>query len=237
MKKPVILLLISIFIQVVVIEAGTTDIFYATEDVTVEYVTADGSTNNYDFGWLFVQGDGAENLTSSVRTSLLKFDLSGIPDYAVIDSATFWILQFDDGSGTEAAGSYVGVHYVSDDSWTEAGFTDWSLLPAASNFIDEQKNTVDPIYYSWNLLAPGDSGDYWESWADDLENDDDLLSLMLIAKYESKDNYALFYSSEYLANYRPYLNIEYTIIPAPSAIILSGLGISLFGVLRKRKIL
>jgi hypothetical protein len=233
MKKLLILSMMCVFAYVGIGSASTTVTFYAVEDVMVD---SEGIPLAEHL--LSTQGDGIGRETGSVRRSYLKFNLldSLIPDNALIESAFFGIYQAEHTeSGAGVSGPWVGVYYVGNDSWTES--INWGSKPGYEpGFIDWEQNTVEDRYYEWNLLTPGggSGGSYWDNWSADLV--DNYLSLMIMAQNELTDNYARFYSSEYaFGNQRPYVRIEYSIIPAPSALMLGGIGLWAFGWLRKHK--
>jgi hypothetical protein len=177
------------------------------------------------------------------RDSYLKFDLTSIPDSAQVQSAYLGVWYYYDRStgGFGAGDPDVVVKHVSDDSWTEGGITynnQPSLSAVSKRFVDIvylPEGTGDGYYVEWDLLAPtgGDPDVY--SWQSDLLADlvDDRVSFVIDPLHTDLNNSALFYSRE--GTYAPYLRIEYTIIPAPSAFVLSGIGLGLVSWLRKRK--
>ena len=238
MKKVLILLLMGLFVQV-----GTIQAIPDYDQDPIADIIVDSGGYVFDLDYISAQGYGDENpLIESVQRSYLMFDLSSIPDNAVIDSAVFGVYWTQYDTAIDMYGGlsdpWVTLHYVESDSWDESGFDgatdEWLDQPSHGGFIDEEQNTVSSIIaYEWDLLDT--TGTPWD-WAVDLANDDNLISLMLMATVETTDNVSWFNSME-CSDYRPYLRIEYTIIPEPSSIILGGLGIGVFGALRRRKTL
>ncbi|MBN1555040.1 MAG: DNRLRE domain-containing protein [Phycisphaerae bacterium] len=157
--------------------------------------------------------------------SILKFDLSEIPNSATILGATLHLYCL------ATCDEYVYAYRVSDDNWDENTVT-WNTYlpdttdPAKSTYLDTQR-----VYVPSN-------GDYWETWnlmALNWQADlaDNLLTLMLTADPQSSHYYspANMASKEYeLGSKIPYIEIEYT--PEPASLTLMALGV--MALLRRR---
>ncbi len=190
---------------------------------------------NYgDENVLAIQGtdDGMFGLPSK-KESYLKFDLSEIPDNAVITSAVFgvYLLATSDEGGMVP--SHASLHYVADDSWAEMDIT-WSGSSAKPDYnpgyIDEEFEMADIGYYEWDLLFSNAGEFTWSNYADDLAADVVSLMLKVSTNDENENNFTDYGSSEADEGVRPYLKITY--VPEPLTIALLGLG-GLF--LRRRR--
>lgn len=247
MKKVLILLLMGVFFQVGTAGAVETYFVNPIEDATVKIGINDDASEYSDdnFGLdtlLSVQGTTGEN-PDSWQQSFLKFDLSGIPDNAVIETAVFgiYLYEYTDADTIDnPSNPWVVVYYVGDDSWIETGTgaINWDNQPDDADIDDGyiqawQETTSVDENYEWNLLDETTT-----FWWDDPEVDllDNNITLMIAVEDDGVNNYARFYSSE-AGDSHPYLNITYTVIPEPSSMILGGLGIGVFGALRRRKTL
>ena len=184
-------------------------------------VDSTSSTTNYGYeGYLSIQGISFP-FTTSIQESFLMFDLSTIPDTAVVDSAILYVYAYDYESAASAA--LASLHYVGDDTWDEGDIT-WVNAPTFdAGYFDDQISINADGWYSWDLLDSSGT-DSWADYSVDLQ--DDLISLMIKALNENSLNSAQFYSDEYSDRLlRPYLEITYTVIPAPGAICLAAIGI------------
>jgi len=174
---------------------------------------------------LWVQGSAA--VLGSKRMSYLKFDLSSIPDDAIITSAEFGIYFYERNGG--GIGGWiapeVSLHRVSDDTWTEGGIN-YNNQPAiltpgsiSDPFVDILQ-PQQPGYLTWDLLIPTSPPLY--SWQSDYSSDlvDNYVSFLIQPAELDKNQWAKFWSKE--NTYQPYLKIEY--IPEPATVALLGFG-------------
>jgi hypothetical protein len=135
------------------------------------------------------------------RRSYLKFDLSGIPDNAIITSAKLHLYRYEG----EAEGETIGSYYVSDDTWTESGIT-WNNAPAMGSQM------------SSTAVGPDDGGYIWDvtSQVSSEITGDDILSVGLKFAVESKTKHQDFCDRELTGDncndvQGPYLEIVYTL--------------------------
>lgn len=150
--------------------------------------------------------------------SILKFDLSAVPDSATITSAT--LNMYCRGFCNELVFAYRMDH----DDWSENTATWNSYSPYFGDKLQLDARQVTVINYD----PP-----YWEEWdmsGMDWQNDldDNVLTVMLTAWVESTNYYspANMASKEYRdvsgIAYEPYLRIEY--VPEPAMITMLGLA-------------
>ncbi|MBU1196242.1 MAG: VPLPA-CTERM sorting domain-containing protein [Proteobacteria bacterium] len=164
--------------------------------------------------------------------SLLMFDLSAIPDAAIITGATLHIYSIPTSS------AYVSLNRMADDNWAEGAVTWNSYQGSFSSAQNMGGHTVvhtnsDPAWEEFSMVLNN-----W-SWADDLS--DNQLTLML-GSVTNDGAYSVgttFYSKEWDAhnstNFRPYLTVEYSQVPVPAAVWLFASGlIGLVGLRRKQ---
>ncbi|WAC08890.1 MAG: DNRLRE domain-containing protein [Thermodesulfobacteriota bacterium] len=172
------------------------------------------------------------NYTSPTRYRIyrgfLQFDLSGIPDNAIITTAELWV--YYGGANPQNCSLY----YVPSDS-AVTNTMSWNSQPAPSGAaLDEQFLDMNNRWTTFNILAVPN---VW-NFASDLS--DNLLSLLIKGCESSGGPYILsqFSTLEALpgTDLDPYLVIEYTVrpVPIPAALWLVGSGlIGLFGFRRK----
>jgi hypothetical protein len=154
--------------------------------------------------------------------SYLKFDLSAIPDSAVITKAELHLWSYTplvDGNPAYSNNPVVDLKYVSNDEWDESTIT-WNTRPLPEG--SSLDTGLTPTYYVWQIfdLLKGN----W-NYSQDLT--DNNLSLLLKEGETLPANAAraLFFSDEtYQKDYmRPYLYIE--TVPEPATMLLLGLGL------------
>ena len=135
--------------------ATATDSVVPTHALLPAIADADVEDGNPD-----MNNGAAENLyvqSASTNASFygderiwLKFDLSGIPAGATIDSATLKLYCW--GNFEATANLPADVHSCSDDSWTETGIS-WNTQPVPGGVLDTEildVGTVD-VWYGWDV--------------------------------------------------------------------------------------
>jgi hypothetical protein len=184
------------------------------------YVSSSSPDTVYSGGSQIIQLSVA-----SALSSYLKFDLSAIPDGAVLQSAVLSIRTL-----TNPGAYNVALTRVSNDNWVESTLT-YNTRPDLSGttnvLVASAAVTGNPSYYT-NIAF----GSAWSQFSDDLS--DNFLSLKLTRV--SGTGTANFASSENAANYYwPYLTIAYqTPVPIPGAVWLLGTGLLGLVAIRRR---
>jgi len=114
-----------------------------TADATVDSNEADsnkGGENNLEVS------DTSQEFFGGIKRSYLKFDLSGLPEEAIIESAYLKLNTFMLG-GTHN----VGAHYCSDNTWQEHEIT-WNNAPDFNeDVLDEVVVAKDSTWYGWKV--------------------------------------------------------------------------------------
>ena len=201
------------------------------------FVHSGAPATNYGSSPGLASGNLVSGNTLLLWTSLLKFDLSSIPDNLTITGATLHMYQVN-GAGFNRTVGTTAAH-VADDSWTE-GTTTWNSQPVAGAVLGTSPDNADYRGWSeWDLLATGQ----WDPTADQA---DDLLSLA-VSEIPASSSHNWCSKESDLANClapgetapvgslrRPYLEI--TFVPLPAAIWLFGCGlVSLTGMASRKK--
>lgn len=213
---------------------------------TDTYIDRDNPTSNFGTLWYI----HTYRMGSTVdRSGLFKFDLTGqIPQNAVITSATLsvWVYQlldFDSNDWVDIGPYRVGQYR----DWVETQAT-WNVFKGSSYWsspgceyvpYDRAANPDSTIrfyqssavnrYYDWNVTA---SVQAW--YAGTAANNG---WLMRIAANDGSGGEGIsFYSKEYSSiSYRPYLTINYTIIPEPSGLLALCTGVLGLLAMRRKK--
>jgi len=208
----------------------------AIEDTYVDSMDTSGVFGNEEL--LNIQGTAPGMFSlGSIQQTFLKFELEGaIPENAMITAAVFGIYYAGQQSGGfTTADPSAFLYYVSDDTWSEDTL-DWDAAQSLGSNPDPL--TGDPYTlgdedtaHEWDLFSG--SGFNWTGWQVDL--DDGYISFLMTVELEEVNNYANFYSSEYgTASMRPYLDITYTVVPEPTSMALTLIGISSLAAIRKK---
>ena len=143
---------------------------------------------------------------TNVRRTYLKFDLSGLPSGAIIDSAILHLYRTED--------SDIPSAYTTTDAWTETGIT-WNNQPGPGTFICDGA-LESGNWFKWNLT----------SYVASEFAGDKIVSVVLKFKVESgSDQHMDFTSSEGTWNQRPWLEISYHMPPPTATITFSQVGV------------
>jgi len=141
-----------------------------------------------------VEWDSKKNEVTNLRRTYLKFDLSGLPSGAIIDSAILHLYR-------TTADPDIPSAYQTTDGWTEAGIK-YSNQPGAGAFVAD--GTPGSAWIRWDIT----------SYAASEFAGDKIVSVMMKFKTETgSDQHADFTSREGTWNQRPWLEISYSMPP------------------------
>jgi hypothetical protein len=130
-----------------------------------------------------------DHSVENLRRTYLKFDLSGLPSGAVIDSAILHLYR--------TTGAQIPSAYKTTDAWTEMGIK-WNNQPGPGDFVAD--GALGSAWIHWDIT----------SYAASEFAGDKILSTVLKFKTESgSDQHADFTSREGTWNQRPWLEISY----------------------------
>lgn len=213
--------------------------YYGTTDT---YLDRDYSTTNYGTSYYIRVYRTADRID---QNGLIKFDLTDqIPQGAVITSAVLSLylcelVNFDTNDWAD-----VGVYRVGQyRDWVETQAT-WNVFKGSSYWSQgggeyvpyDRAATPDSVlrfyktsplgYYNWTVTSSV------QAWYNGNANNNGWL--IRIAGNDGVGGEGVtFYSKEYSTGWRPYLTINYTLIPEPSGILALSAG--LFGLLALRR--
>ncbi|MGB9588618.1 MAG: DNRLRE domain-containing protein [Armatimonadota bacterium] len=213
--------------------------YYGTTDT---YMYRDYPTTNYGTSYYIRVYRTADRVD---QNGLIKFDLSGqIPQGAVITSAILSLnvcelVNFDTNDWAD-----VGVYRVGQyRDWVETQAT-WNVFKGSSYWSqggaeyvpsDHAANPDSVIrfyktsptgYYHWTVTSSV------QAWYGGSAANNGWL-VRIAGNDGSGGEGVTFYSKEYSSSWRPYLTINYTLIPEPSSILALSAG--LFGLLALRR--
>lgn len=162
------------------------------------YIDEDHASTNYGSSTRLKVGYEKDSYSHSIagteKRALIGFDLSAIPENALIVDAHLYV-------NVAMAGAYTATYiYRVTGAWTENGVT-WNNQPSTTS--------VDKSYYSVIEFSDGtgwDSDGVKTLLSSMLANNSDSM-MILIREFDSNDHISEFYSSE--GGYAPYLEVEY----------------------------
>lgn len=132
----------------------------------------------------------------------LKFDLSSIPDNAVINSVTLYLYCYS----TKSVALDLRVYHTNDD-WQDTAVT-WNQQPGTTTLLGNRVGLTVNSWNSWSLSPSGISEDLA----------DNTLSLQIRhanESLESPGSYGWFRSTEYDLSAAAALDINYSLPPPP----------------------
>jgi hypothetical protein len=213
--------------------------YYGTTDTYIDY---DNPNSNYGpVSYIRTY----KTSTRIERSGLIKFDLTGqLPQGAVITNAVLSLYAYDFINFVgDDDWAYVGVYRIGQyRDWVESQAT-WYVFKGSSYWSVagcegvpwDRSGTYDsqvyfyghptPGYYHWNVTS---SVQAWYSGS--APNNGWLIRIVSSYSHEGVD----FYSKDHsIVGYRPYLTINYTVIPEPSSLLALSAG--LVGLLSMRR--
>lgn len=172
----------------------------------------------------FSHGNSGElraNDTSSWDQSvLIEFtDLSALSSAATINSAKLGLYRYDAYSSNPLT---LDAHQITS-SWAEN--VTYSTRPSFNSTVESSVTTTTNGWYEWDVT------NLVQQWIDGSATNYGVTILNHGTGY-----YQRFASSDYAtATQRPYLDVDFTPIPAPGAILLGSIGVGLVGWLRRSR--
>jgi hypothetical protein len=195
--------------------------------------------------WIWDDEDYSHGDTGELRANetttwdqriLIEFtDLSALSDAATINSAKLGLYRYDTYSSDSVT---LDAHQITS-SWTED--VTYSTQPSFNSTAESSvtvSGTADG-WYEWDIT------NLVQQWIDGSATNYGVAifdhGTGFYQRFVSSDNATATEPSWALpptgASYRPYLDVDFTPIPAPGAIMLGGIGAGLVGWLRRRKVL
>ena len=194
------------------------------------YVREDTPTTDYNWSGNNNAGRGSYSSGTVYRT-FLKFNLSGIPDNAVVTSAKLRMNVRSDPIGTNigTGDMFTLTHVPYDVGLPNADNTpnpfNWNAAQALTGLTPLEAIEISSIgWKEWNLLAP------LHTWNYSVDLIDDFLSLRVTGQEIGVQEYVSFYSINSTGSYaqlKPQLVIEYqaNAVPIPPSVWLLGSGL------------
>ncbi|RLG23059.1 hypothetical protein DRN85_10090, partial [Methanosarcinales archaeon] len=174
-------------------------------DATVDTIEKD--TNKGGESYLEVS-DTSQELFGAIQRAYLRFDVSGLPEDAMVESAILKLhVRMLGGTHT------IGAHYCPDNSWKESEITWNNAPPFEAHVLDEVVISKDSTWYGWNITES--LRNIWPqnevTFVMVSEDKQELKSSLLW--FDSKDQ-----EYEWMKGYKPRIAIYWSLPKEPSSI-------------------
>jgi hypothetical protein len=221
MKKLHDFLLVMLFLEILISQIVLIPLVSAqegevtlnpTDDTFVDDITAVGNFGNLSFLEVGKYEDPVVGPVESI--GWLKFNLSSVPDGAVVDVATLQLYSY---AVTETYNVY--ARFCSNNSWTELTLTHANMPDFNATSMDSEVVATSSKWYNWTVT------DAVQHSVDGIFGGPDMVTIVLLETSLhglGMDLTVFFYSKEGSDLYMPKLTIHWTdVIPEfPSFLIL-----------------
>ncbi len=169
----------------------------------------------FDASQGYLQTGNSLTVTAYIQAqyALLKFDLAGVPDSAVFQSASFSLYQ---ATNTGSTNLQCDLYRAANDAWDESDPVGTAYSLGDVSFLASTINDPWGQYHTWDIDLAA-----W-NYADDLVDDQVTLYVRFQAEPDGFYRSTNFTAREDLANKPAHLVINY--VPEPAAAGLAAIG-------------
>lgn len=189
MRRFLCFIFVSIVSMTVICQAMAESVtLYAVEDAVLNSATPDTNEN----GDIIRASESVSGDIFNYTYSLIKFDLSSIPDGALITTAKFSWYNFGTTFEAGTTGNYINFRRVENDSWDESSVT-WNSQPASPSFL----GSASPGTYQTRYDSYFESDDLsFDNWSEAADLADNYLSVLMVPNFTGTMKSYVGYSSE-----------------------------------------
>lgn len=191
-----VLLVTVMMVRLVHSETGEMTL-YSTDDTYADSEAAQANLGGTETLAILTENDP----NSPVEVAWLKFDLSSVPDYAVVDSAKLQLWATDVPIEHKP---FIDVHSCSNISWTEMNLT-YDNEPDYNGTAMDSVQVIDALtWYSWNVFS---------SVKESMDSKDAAVTLVLDTKTNTQEQETYVstqFSSKESVSYVPRLIVHWS---------------------------